>query len=47
MMRLRRASAITALSTLAWTGTASAGCVWDARASVHPVRDSIGGVDLP
>jgi hypothetical protein len=49
MMRLRRASIIAVLAMLAWAATASAEYAWDARASIvdHPVRDSIGGVDLP
>ena len=49
MMRLRRASAIVTLSVRASAATAYAECAWDARASIvdHPVRDSIGGVDLP
>jgi hypothetical protein len=49
MMRVRRASATVALCLLASAMTAYAECAWDARASIvdHPVRDSIGGADLP
>jgi hypothetical protein len=50
MMRLgRRASLLVALFLLTSAATAYAECAWDARASIvdHPVRDSIGGVDLP
>jgi hypothetical protein len=49
MMRLRRASAIAVLCVLVSAATASAECAWDACASVvdHPVRYSVGEVDLP
>jgi hypothetical protein len=49
MMRLRWASAIVVLCVLASASTAYAECAWGACASVvdHPVRYSVGGVDLP
>src|SRR4030095_5105624 len=49
VMRVRRISVIAAMFLLALTATASAQCAWDVRASIvdHPVRDSIGGFDLP
>jgi hypothetical protein len=49
MKRLRRASVIVALWMPTLAATANAECAWGACASVvdHPVRYSVGGVDLP
>jgi len=47
MMRPRWAAVIAMLFVLVWAATAHAECAWDAHATVYPVRDSIGGIDLP
>ena len=49
MMRLGRRAALPVMFLLLTSAaTAYAECAFDARASIvdHPVRDSIGGVDL-